>query len=67
MESVDEFMLFKNRRITPTRRPIEFHHHGCSIFYADLIDPVLIAVECEQAAIAMQPDGIQRIKYRIWR
>jgi hypothetical protein len=67
MESMDEFMFFKDRCITPTRWSIKLHHHGRSIFNADLIDPILIAVECKQAAIAMQPNGIERIEYRIGR
>src|SRR5205085_4436141 len=46
------FMLFANRRVRPPRGPIELGDEGLSVVEPQLIDAVLITIQCEQPAIA---------------
>ena len=53
MESMDEFVFFKNPCVTPPRWSIKLHYHGRSIFNTYLIDTVLVTIKCKQATIPM--------------
>src|SRR6056297_669477 len=47
-----ECMFFKNLRVAPAFRPVEFGDDRFGVFYADLVDAVLVAVQRQQAGIA---------------
>jgi hypothetical protein len=43
-EGMCEFVFFDNCLISPSPGSIELSHQGATIFYADLVDAVLVAV-----------------------
>src|SRR5450830_53404 len=64
---VDESMLFEDRGVAPALRTIELRHQRRPLFHADLIDPILVAVERQQTPIAIQADAIECIEHGVRR
>ena len=60
-------MLFRELRVGPAVRTVELRHHGRSVFEVRLVDAVLIAVEREQAPVAAQAGGLERIEHGVRR
>ena len=57
-----EFMLLDYRVIRPAARPVEFGNNGPIVLDADLVDAILIAVQCQKATIAAKPEVLERSK-----
>ena len=47
-----EGVLLADLRLAPARQPVELHDQGLRVLDADLVDPVLVAVQGQQARIA---------------
>ena len=60
-----EGVFFEYRGIRPALGTIEFRHQRRAFFHADLIDAVLVAVECQQAAVAAEAYAFQRVQHTI--
>ncbi len=59
-----ELVLFLDLGIRPALRPIELQHQVAGRA-AELVDPVLVAVERKQAAVGLQPDRGSGIQHHI--
>ena len=55
-----EGVLFEDRRVAPPARPVELGDQRGGVFDADLVDPVFVAVEGQQAAVATEARGLHR-------
>ena len=53
--SGDKRMLFKNLRIAPASGTVKFGHQRRRIFHADLVDPVFITIQRQQASTGRTP------------
>src|SRR6185436_20745529 len=62
-----EDVFLENLRIAPARRPVEFRDQRLVVLNADLINPVFIAVQRQQPAVAAKSDGFDRIQHQIGR
>ena len=60
-------MFFHNGRIAPSSRPIEFGDNKVVILKADLIDPIFVAVQSQEAAAGRQPSVLDGVKDLIRR
>ena len=58
-----ESMLLADGRIAPATRPVELGDHRLAVFDADLVDPILVAVEREDPAIAAKSPRLERIEH----
>ena len=56
-------MLFEDLRVAPAAGPIELGDDHPAAFKEDLEDAVLVRVELDQATVALQADGIERIEH----
>jgi hypothetical protein len=54
-----ELVFFKDRRIGPTSRPIEFGHDRRGVLDAYLVDPVFVAIEGQETTVAAKAKVIQ--------
>ncbi len=55
-------MFFEDRRIAPAARAVKLDDDRIGIFYPDLVDAVLIAVEREDAAVAAVAGRLQGVQ-----
>ena len=60
-------VLFLNLLPGPASRAIKFHDHRLGILNADLVHPVLVAIQCEQAQIAPQTNRLNTADHAIRR
>jgi hypothetical protein len=58
-----EGMFLQDRLVAPASGPVELHHTHRPVVDAELIDPVLEAVERQQAAVGCDADAFQRIEH----
>ena len=52
-------VLFKDLRVRPAAGSVELDHDRIAGLQEDLVNPVFVGVELQQAAVAPQPDGVQ--------
>jgi len=62
---VREGVFLQNRRILPAPRPVELRHQIAPILQPDLIDAILVTVECQQMAIGHKAFALDRIEDEI--
>ena len=55
-------MLLENALVAPAPRAIELRDHETAVLLAELVDPVLVAVEREEAPVAGETDTFQRVE-----
>ena len=55
-----ELVLLEDRRIGPALGAIKLHDDRGAVLPADLIDPILITVERQDAAITAMPERLDR-------
>ncbi len=55
-----ETVLLEDCLVAPARRPIEFRDHRLPIFDANLIDAILIAIQCQESTIALKAEFLHR-------
>ena len=60
-----ESVFFENLRVAPAPGAVELGHHHLAVFQKDLEDPVLVAVELDQPAVAAHADAVQRVQHRL--
>ena len=60
-------MLLKDRCIRPASGTIKLNHPRRTVVHENLIDAVLITVECQQTTIGRKANALQRIEQRIGR
>ncbi|MDB5794380.1 MAG: hypothetical protein JWR25_759 [Noviherbaspirillum sp.] len=60
-----ERMFFENGRIAPAPRPIELCNHRRSLFHADLVHAIFVAVERDQSPVAMEAYAVEPVEDRI--
>jgi hypothetical protein len=60
-------MFFEDGGVAPALRAVELQHQRCAVFHADLIDAVFVAVQGQQAAIAVDTQTFECIEYAIGR
>ena len=58
----DELMLLRDLRIAPASRTIELRDDRRLVLAPHLVDAVLVTVEREQAAVAADADGVERVE-----
>ena len=52
-------VFFKDLRVGPAAGPVELDHDRIAGLQEDLVNPVLVGVELQQAAVAPQAHGVQ--------
>jgi hypothetical protein len=57
-----EGVLLQDGRVRPAARAVELGDKGRTLLDADLINPVLVAIEGQQPTIGDQPQGFDRIQ-----
>ena len=57
-----KLMFFLNLFIAPPSRPVKLRHHRVGILYTDLVDTILITVQCQQTPISQHAGGIHRMQ-----
>src|SRR5690606_27396124 len=57
-----DYGLFFDGVVAPAAGPAEFCNNGRCTLDAYLVDPVLVAVESEHAAIAFEAEALERVK-----
>ncbi len=60
-------MFFQYLFVGPARGPVELRDEGLLVFDADLIHPIFVTVQCEQASIGAKSDGIDRVQNQVGR
>ncbi len=68
---LDEFcrerMLFEDLRIAPALGTVELGDHESPVLDLQLVHPVFVAVQLQQASSGGEPGGLQRVEYQIRR
>ena len=59
-------VLFQYRLVGPAVRAIEFRNDGVVVVDTHLVDAILVAVEREQAAVAVKTEILERIEEVLW-
>ena len=54
-------MLLKDLLVAPTPFPVELSNDGGATLNADLINPVLVTIECQQAQVANQAGALNTV------
>jgi len=60
-----EGVFLEDGVIAPAPRAVELGHHRRAILAADLVDPVLVAVQGQQAAVAIDADALQGVEHAV--
>ena len=60
-----EGVFLEDGGLAPAPWPVELDDHRRSLFQADLVDAVLVAVERQQAAVAVQADALDGLQHRV--
>ncbi len=55
-----ELVLLEDRRVGPALGAIELHDDRGAVLAADLVDPILVTVERQHAAVAAMPERLDR-------
>ena len=56
-------MLLLDALVRPASGPVELGHQRLGVFDAYLVDPVLVAVQCQQSAVAAVVHALHGIEY----
>jgi len=59
-------MLLEDGIVAPAPGPIKLRDHRWAVFDADLINPILVAVEGEKSAVASKAEIVDRSQNVIW-
>src|SRR5687768_6159595 len=62
---VHERVFLENGAVRPASRAIQFCDDWGTIFEADLVDSVLVAVECQQPAVAAETEAFQSVQHAL--
>ena len=62
-----ERVFLEDLRIAPAPGPIELGDDDPAAFEEDLEDAVLVRVELDQPAVALEADGVERVEDAAWR
>ena len=58
-----EGMVFQDGVVAPAVRTVELDHHRLLLVAANLVDPVFIAVQGQQAAVAEEADAVDGVQH----
>ena len=61
----DKGVFLEDGGVAPAIGPVEFDDHGTALFPPDLVHAVFVAVERQQAAVAMQSDAVEGVQHAI--
>jgi hypothetical protein len=62
-ERLGEGVLLEDLRVAPAPGAVELDDHRGGVVEADLVDPVLVAVQRQQPAVHRQPDGFDGVEH----
>ena len=62
-----EGMFLENRGVAPAMRTIKLRDDKTALVETDLVDAILVTIECEYSAVAAKTDAFERFKHEVGR